>query len=127
MSWEHSERKCAKVRRCSRPAWPLGASIARHTSSSQRSQDPESANVVPDEAFTMAVAVPSDTSLGGAIGEVLLTPNELLVGGVESVESILLLSEAVLSLPVLEDEVCVAHRGRAILVGELQRHCRVVC
>jgi hypothetical protein len=28
----------------------------------------ESANVVPDETFTMAVAVPSDTSPGGAIG-----------------------------------------------------------
>jgi hypothetical protein len=31
-----------------------------------------------------------------------LAPNELLVGGVENVEFILLLPEAVLSLPVLE-------------------------
>ena len=28
----------------------------------------ESANVVPDETFTMVVAVTSDTSLGGAVG-----------------------------------------------------------
>ena len=59
--------------------------------------------------------------------EMLLAPNELLVGGVENVEFVLLLPEAVLSLPVLVDEVCVADRGRAVLVGELHRHCRVVC
>jgi len=51
----------------------------------------------------MAVAVASDTSLGGAIA-----PNELLVGGAVNVECILLLPEAVLSLPVLVDEVYVA-------------------
>jgi hypothetical protein len=28
----------------------------------------EGAHVVPDETFTMVVAVPSDTSFGGAIG-----------------------------------------------------------
>src|SRR5215208_923453 len=31
---EHRERKCDKVRRCSRPARPLGASIAKSPSSS---------------------------------------------------------------------------------------------
>jgi hypothetical protein len=59
--------------------------------------------------------------------EMLLAPNELLVGGVENVEFVLLLPEAVLSLPILEDVVCVADRGRAILVGELHRHGGVVC
>ena len=56
-----------------------------------------------------------------------MAPNELLVGGVENVEFILLLPEAMLSLPVLVDEVCVAERGRAVLVGDLHRHFRVVC
>jgi hypothetical protein len=59
--------------------------------------------------------------------EVLWAPSPLLVGGVENVEFILLLPKAVLSLPVLVDEVCVADRDRAVLVGELYRHCRVVC
>ena len=60
--------------------------------------------------------------------EMLLAPNELLVVGVENVELVLLLPEAVLLLPVLVvDEVCVADRGRAILVGELHRHGGVVC
>ena len=54
-------------------------------------------------------------------------PNELLVGGVGHVEFVLLLTEAVLPPPVLIDEVCVAARGRAVLVGELHRHDRVVC
>ena len=49
-----------------------------------------------------------------------MAPNELLVGGVENVEFVLL-------LPVLVDEVCVADRRRAVLIGELHRHCRVVC
>jgi hypothetical protein len=53
--------------------------------------------------------------------------SELLVGGVENVVFVLLLPEAVLSLSVLVDEVCVAIRRRAVLVGELHRHCRVVC
>jgi hypothetical protein len=59
--------------------------------------------------------------------EMLLAPNELLLGGVENVEFVLLLPEAVLSLPVLVDEVCVANGRRAVLVGELHRQCRVVC
>ena len=70
----------------------------------------------------MAVAVASDTSLGDAIA-----PNELLVGGAVNVECILLLPEAVLSLPVLVDEVYVADRGRALRIGELHCHGRVVC
>ena len=48
----------------------------------------------------------------------LLAPNELLVGGVENVAFILLLPEAVLSLPVLVDEECVADQDRAVLVGD---------
>ena len=56
-----------------------------------------------------------------------MAPNELLVGVVENVEFVLLLPEAVLSPPVLVDEVCVADRRRAVLIGELHRHCRVVC
>jgi hypothetical protein len=59
--------------------------------------------------------------------EVLLGLSELLVGGVENVVFVLLLPEAVLSLSVLVDEVCVAIRRRVVLVGELHRHCRVVC
>jgi hypothetical protein len=59
--------------------------------------------------------------------EMLLAPNELLVGGIENVEFVLLLPEAVLLLPILVDQVCVADRGRAILVGELHRHGGEVC
>ena len=56
-----------------------------------------------------------------------MVPNELLVGGVENVEFILLLPEAVLSLPVLVDEVCVADRGQALRIGESHCYSRVVC
>jgi hypothetical protein len=70
----------------------------------------------------MAVALSSDTSLGGPIG-----PSERLVGGVRHDEIVLLLTEAVLPLSVLEDEEVVANEGRSVRVGEYHPHSRVVC
>jgi hypothetical protein len=54
MGREHGVCKGDKARRCSRPARPLGAGVAQHSSSSQRSQGPLRAPTwYPDETFTM--------------------------------------------------------------------------
>ena len=55
----------------------------------------------PDETFTTIVAVSSDTI---PHLEVLMGPNELLVGGVGHVEFVHLLTKSVLPLSVLPDE-----------------------